>query len=981
MSVHPFDFYKAFLRRIQPPPALPNRFLEYFATRGITSAIIAEAQAIPLTADPSEQEIAWYAQHVRSPRCNTKGDPAPCVVGIGFPYFVNVDQYGRFGRIRGLEWGPDFLSYYAERQETPPRYLSPSRKKVNCTSHLYILPTDSDKLKRASSIVGIIEGEGKTLALSQDFRELDDDTHTYAAVGIAGVEQFLSSPEIQEISWRNRTVYIFFDADSLRKPQVAQAELKIAAWLLSRGVRAVRSCVWVENEGNGYDDFQVNASNRFPRSRTLNKLIKKSVPTLRKYAGSDDVDGLPIDTYCRAFGRVPSLRTHHADILIEELAKIFQKQGIKKKAIKDLLNEEIRKANKEASDKEIEEAKQRIMELFEIDYIPDLPDSFYARNGSLAYLETPLCNMFLVKKYIATSNPDTEDYYLLKFQGAKEIEIPSSEFTQYKKIAERFNRNQEILHDGSAKLVQRFISEYWLKNKHKPIPIVQKFVNTGWEDGIFRLPTLDAESEYEGHIKDRFFQRGDPDLQTAFLAQVYRLHNAAFYDLCAKVAPLIGLLNLPNCIILTTGTGGGGKTTGALLALSQFGHYKKLKFTMDSTKTGKEIVCSLYKDMPILIDEMNTAGDGDGTKTAAAIIATIYGFESGQGKLRGTTNVTLRKVNEYQGLLFLTAEKSLDTILSATKNMVVGGAYRRVLEIPVKRKHTLWKFKDEQEKSFFDGIYQALSNNFGYTGAAWLRHIADPAAQHAIKERYAALLKEFGKQWTLKGTENLICLIKAIMPDVENLLDLPSGTIERNLNPFIEEVLQYNQQQIEYQIQNTVERFLDCLDDFMSDNTKAFDGLCPREELMSKIYGKFEPDADPKSDKKDVWLRTTAMDLICNEYALNKNALLHQLQQEGILETSEVTEERKDAAKIKTVWTVNKWIINKAWKCYHFRLNYPDPVTADGTPDFDAMTETQRYNLMTDYEREQWDRYQKIIYPKSEVGKWWYKSRIEKRQA
>ena len=95
MSVHPFEFYQAFLRRIQPPPALPNRFLEYFSTRGIAPDIITEAQAIPLTADPSEREIAWYAQHLRSPRCNTKGDPAPCVTGVGFPYFVDVEQYGR----------------------------------------------------------------------------------------------------------------------------------------------------------------------------------------------------------------------------------------------------------------------------------------------------------------------------------------------------------------------------------------------------------------------------------------------------------------------------------------------------------------------------------------------------------------------------------------------------------------------------------------------------------------------------------------------------------------------------------------------------------------------------------------------------------------------------------------------------------------------------------------------------------------------
>lgn len=925
LSVH--DFYYTVISPLEvrpttralPPAPFPDWFCEYFISRGISLERVQELGILPLTPSAAPEERLWHKAYMHAPRTNTNGDPAPCVQGIGFPYYTHETE--RFGRIRGITWTQDFREHFAAENKAVPRYLSPSKKTVKETSHLYILPQDWEKLKKSATIACLIEGEAKNIALSYDVLQVENDVNSYASIGIAGVEQCLCTPEVQEISWKNRLVYMLFDADSFRKPEVAHAELKIAAFLLSRGARAVKSCTWKEERGKGYDDYQVYSVHKgFPRGFTLSNLLKRAVPTFRKYAPAEEFEGFPLQTYCRAIARVPDLKQYHIKPLIEDISAIFKTQGLKPKDVTGCLDQEMLNVERERAKQHVEKITREIQEQYGIAYVPELPEGFLPRNGTLFHHETPICNMFVIKKYISTADPNSQDYYLLGFKG-KDLEIPSNKFTKYRDIADLFNRNQEILCDSSARAVQQYISQYWLKNKYKPIPVVSKYLNTGWDkDGIFRLPTVDEGAEYEFGIKDAFHVKGSADIARSYTAKIFRSHHAALDLLLAMAAPLVGLLHLPNYTVIKSGTGGGGKTTGVLAALAMYGCVDKLKFTMDVTKVGQELVCSLYRDLPILLDEGNTGSSGDGIKMMQAFINTIYGFESGRGRARGGIeggDITLRNVNEYKGLLFLTSERSLSTIMSVAKNMTIGGIYRRVLEIPCDNPDfPLWNV--EQEKPFFDELYENMRQHYGHVGAAWLRHISDPHVQHRIKRAYTEMLDRFGQVWTLKGTENLWCLLDAIQPEVETLLNLERGTIAKNLKGFIQQILEHNQQQIDDQLQNTVGNFFDCLDNFMSENIGSFEGLADQERMIpNRIYGKYER---TEANGTDIWITVPAMEKLCNEYGLNKTGLLEQLKLRKKVECAEEQDKRaKSTVKVKTVWTVQKWIHSRNWKTYHFR--------------------------------------------------------------
>jgi hypothetical protein len=945
MNVH--DFYIHFQKSLTLPAALPpgplEFFFNYFDARGISADLIAEAQIMPLTPEPSEKERKWYETHRKAARLNTQGIAHPSTQGIGFPYFIDAEKFTNFARERIVRPSADFEAYYREQKEKPPKCLSPSKKAIHAeakqqgkepaTVHLYILPAEAEKIRKPACDIAIIEGEAKTLALVQDLRTIEDD-RLFAGIGISGVDLLIPAWETKDISWKNRSVYLFFDADSAKNPAVARAEIKAAAYLLTRGARNVLSCVWNPKAGNGYDDMQVRTQkDGYSRKEKLQGLLDKAIPTFRKYAPTEEKEGLPLKTFCEAIGKVPNLG-HYKTMFEAELLKLFRRQGYKQKQISELLDLEINSAEFEDQKQKRDEQAERMRALFGISYTPALPKNFYPKDGKLFHFETPLSNMFVIRKYISTDDPEKQDTYLLKFaKENKEIELPSDDFSRCQQIAKVFNRNREILCDATSKKIQQYIAEYWGMNEDK-ITITKKVSNTGWQGGEFLLPTLNADLEFDHYIKDAFYLKGSEDIQQSDLAKWLREgHPAMLQVLCGFCSPLLSVLNLQNITVLTSGDPGGGKSTGGFVALSQFGYWDKLKFTMNNTSTGKEIISSMFKDLPVLMDEANTGGK-DGASVAQMVLETIYGWESGKGRARGTTNITLRKVNEYNGILFLTSERSLETILSVTRNMNVGGAYRRVLEIPATK--PLWKFQRQQEKEFFSGIYDSINSHFGHIGARWLRHISDPHVQHSITRQYKTELQEFGKKHNLKGTDNLVCLLYAVFPELESVLRLPQGLIMDKLGDFLNVCIKHNETQVEYYIKDGLERFMDALESFMSENLRAFEGLCPRDEQLINNFGKYDGPVDingnPKEDPDapyDVYLRPESLEKICNAHGFNKQGVIEHLLGADILQQTERSFKAPDGKMVKRPdYLMQKYYRGRNWKCYHLKVNYqPEEAT------------------------------------------------------
>ena len=876
--MQPFKhFYLNFKRRPYARPALPaapcpDAFIEYFQERGISAEYYLADHILPLTVNPTPEECERFKASMHSNRKNKQSGSPWIVSGILFEYPCVKNE--KFGVSRAFCYEESFVEYFRREQgKEPPKALSPKKTKVKESQHLYYLPDDEKKLNKQTVNLNLIEGQAKTLKLMQDFKTagLSDEN---AVIGLQGVPNFLGCPEIQDIQWRNRYIYIWFDADSREKPSVAIEEIKIAAYLLSKGARVVKSCWWDKKRGNGYDDHSVFAQSKgFPPKDNLKMILSKAKETFRKYAPDDDADGLPLETFCRAIAKVPGIDKHGRGEILLKLEKCFKPLGSKSADIKDALEAEIHYEDGQKQEELLQKNAEYVQQLFGITYTPNMPNDYFLRNGHLCHNDAPLCRPFIIKQYIAAENTDKTSYLVARFQHGETL-ISTDEYSNFRNIAQIFNRRQEILCDESARHIQRYIAHYWIRNKEH-IPVVPLFENTGWDKtNAFRLPTLDAESVYAPHIKDAFQTHGDADAQREFLRSIMTTHPAALILLLGYATPLIGLFNLKPCITMIYGGAGDGKSTAAFLPLSLYGNYQKLYQTMNATKVGKEIAFSMNKDLPVLFDELNTAGNGDGVVLAKTLIETIYGFYSGKSKTRGTTALALAHQSEYQGLLMLTSERSLESIFSVIPNISVAGAYRRTLEISVLDRHTLWKYDDADSSSFFAALYKSLGEHYGHAGKEWLEYLADPAKQDDIKRRYEEALIDSTGDMDLKGTENLIALLMTIISDVETVLKLEPGDIGSNTDPLLRCVIDQQRKQISRQIQNINEKFVDALNAFIALNPTAFDGVCDMELIMTKIYGAVQD----SGDTRHVFLRPHALNTLCNDYGFDRNGLLARLK-------------------------------------------------------------------------------------------------------
>lgn len=877
--MQPFKhFYLNFLRKPKPRLALPaapysDKFIEYFHARGISPEYYTADHICELTPNPTPEECERFKTAMRSSRKNKESGSPWIVSGILFEYPCASEK---FGAARAFDYAESFRKLF---DGNPPKMLVPKKERVQSGQHLYILPSEQAKINKQTITINLIEGQAKTLKLIQDLKTagLSDEN---AVVGVQGVDNFIGCPETQDIQWRNRYINIWFDADSREKPTVAQAEIKIAAFLIAKGARVVKSCWWDKKRGNGYDDHSVFAQSKgFPPKDNLRLILGKARETFKKYAPDDDADGLPLETFCRAIARVPGLDKHGRGAVLLKLENVFKRLGSKSADIKDALESEIKYEEGQKQEELVQKNAEFVQQIFGVTYTPNFPNDYLLKNGHLCYLDAPLCRPFIIKQYIAAENQDKPSFLVAKFQHGETL-ISTDEYSNFRHIAQIFNRRQEILCDETARHVQRYIAHYWIRNKEH-IPVVPLFENTGWDkSGVFRLPTLDGESVYAPHIKDAFQTHGDADAQREFLRGIMAEHPAALMLLLGYATPLIGLFNLKPCITMIYGGAGDGKSTAAFLPLSLYGDYRKLFQTMNATKVGKEIAFSMNKDLPCLFDEMNTAGNGDGVTLAKTLIETIYGFYSGKGRTRGTVNLALSHQAEYQGLLMLTSERSLESIFSVIPNISVAGAYRRTLEISVLDRHTLWNYDDADSAGFFAKIYKNIGEHFGHAGKEWLEYLADPAKQDDIKRRYEAILEDESGDRDLKGTENLIALISAILPDIETVLHLRPGTITQTIETLFKQTIDQQRKQIARQIQDISVKFEDALNAFIAMNPTAFDGVCLPETTMTKIFGAVQD----SGDARHVFLRPHGLNTLCNDYGFDRNGLLSRLKETEIFQ-------------------------------------------------------------------------------------------------
>lgn len=172
--------------------------------------------------------------------------------GILIPYF---DRRGKkrqdIFRVRYLEEPSGF------KVKKPIRYSQPAGTPP--AAYLPLLVDWNEVFSDEARRIIITEGEFKAACAC---------AHGFPTIGLGGVYSFQSTkrgvdflPELEEVGWKERQVYIVYDSDVISKPEVQQAMNLLCSKLTARGAvpKVVRlpASVYGGDDKMGLDDFLV----------------------------------------------------------------------------------------------------------------------------------------------------------------------------------------------------------------------------------------------------------------------------------------------------------------------------------------------------------------------------------------------------------------------------------------------------------------------------------------------------------------------------------------------------------------------------------------------------------------------------------------------------------------------------------------------------------------------------------------------------
>lgn len=161
-------------------------------------------------------------------------------------------------------WTVEYKDIGGKSYEKPFFRLKPSTK-VGDAKYLtakgagcrpYFSPLVEPAFWRASKDIFITEGEKKADSMTH---------HGFPCIGLSGVDcwrdkrsgQSAVLPELCEVNFKNRSVYIAFDSDVAHNPRVRDALAAFSRWLTCQGgrVKIVQLPCELNGEKNGADDF------------------------------------------------------------------------------------------------------------------------------------------------------------------------------------------------------------------------------------------------------------------------------------------------------------------------------------------------------------------------------------------------------------------------------------------------------------------------------------------------------------------------------------------------------------------------------------------------------------------------------------------------------------------------------------------------------------------------------------------------------
>ena len=374
---------------------------------------------------------------------------------------------------------------------------------------------------------------------------------------------------------------------------------------------------------------------------------------------------------------------------------------------------------------------------FSLGYDPSISYGYTTSHGFLEYStekeHIKLCNIFSPISKINSKFGDKEISYLKLHMnsphGRVEIVEMLRDFIKPERLANIFADIGFALDSKRASKIATFISDFNLDNQDN-IKEEKGKLQTGWDNGVFYLPQREQNVIWiESSLKKSYAQKGNVENQKKLMLELAK--DKVFINvLGAFASPLLGIIDLMNFTIHNGGLTEGGKSLAVKCALSFFGNPSKIGNNWNATPVGLETYFEQNNYMPTWLDEMEMVD-----KDLSFVSKMIYQFSDGHGKTRGMVKDELiknRDTKEFNGILFTTAEKSLEEVQNSINNTnKKRGLTGRTLDFNIR---DMWGQANDTL------VKEILDNNYGFLGVNFIEHIE--VNQEQIKNSFN-IQKEF----------------------------------------------------------------------------------------------------------------------------------------------------------------------------------------------------------------------------------------------
>lgn len=418
------------------------------------------------------------------------------------------------------------------------------------------------------------------------------------------------------------------------------------------------------------------------------------------------------------------------------------------------------------------------------------------------------------------------------------------------KIIQLANLGIEV-NENNAKELITYLSDVMELNNIEPKISVG---HLGWIDKEFVPYTdkycLDVDKEFKQKI-DSISKHGNYEDWKEYIKQLRQNNLTLRFMIASSFASvLVRIFKLNTFIVHLWGKSGNGKTVAEMICASIWGKPdNNFISNLSNTSIANERLCNFYKNIPILLDELQIA-----KAKYKNFDELIYVLTEGKGKERGTVDNGIREQTSWQTIVILNGEEPItsDTSKEGVKN--------RVIEI------------NEDNMIVEDGnaVVNFIQNNYGFAGKEFIKLIENREELQKIQQHFVKELNEITEYKKQINAFSIIMTADYIV----------SKKIFKDKPINIEEVKKYIREDTD-----ETERYINLIIDIANANINNFYDSNNTFPPSGQIWGKIEKTTDGKGAIMFYDFIPTKLYQILEENNINWNSIKKKMADKGYIIT------------------------------------------------------------------------------------------------